>query len=109
MVIKESLESTNEVAQEVQKTITAIKVPCYKSATHLEAGRFIKVYKEELELETELKWLSEYLGRQKKVCREEACAAKEAINKQCLQMKCRQIENMFQNIESDENEDFGEE
>lgn len=109
MVIREALETTSEAEREVQKTITAIKVLNYQSEQSLGGGKFIKAYKRELDIETELKWLSDYLNRQKRVVISEMLDAKENLNKECLRVKCKQIESMFQNIEDDENEDFGEE
>ncbi|KAI5176503.1 hypothetical protein PAEPH01_2318 [Pancytospora epiphaga] len=109
MVLRETLESVHEAELEIQRCISRMKTQIYGADKELEQGRHIKAYKKELELETELKWLSDFLQRQKREVEEELEASKVEINKEMLRIRCKQIEDMFNQVDDDDNEDFGEE
>jgi hypothetical protein len=109
MVFKETLETTFEAEKEVQKTITFLKEHSFLSSKHIGEQKYIKSYAEELLIEGELKWLSKFLKTQKNECEKELNDFKESVNKECLRIKCGQIENMFANTEDDGDEFFGEE
>lgn len=108
-VLREAIESLHEAELETQKTLTHLKVLMEKSSSSLDNNRPIGSYKCELEIETELKWLSDFLDWQKNICIAELNDAKESINTKLLREKCKQLEDAFKADTDDENEDFGEE
>ncbi|KAI4292369.1 hypothetical protein PAPHI01_1643 [Pancytospora philotis] len=108
-ILKEAIESLHEADLEIQKSLTSLKILMHQSSTSVDEGKCIKSYKRELEMESELKWLSSFLDRQKTVCRSELDAAKESINRDLLRSKCEQLERAFKVYVDEDNEDFGEE
>lgn len=107
MVLRETPETGNEAARETQKSITALKVLRHQADGHIADGCYIKAYRRELEIESELRWLAEYLVRQEDVCRREMQTVREGISIRGLRLKCRLMEGTSQQLIDEE--DFGEE
>lgn len=108
MTFKETFETTKEAEKEVQSVITYLKEHSHSSAKHLETGKYIKSYKEELGIGGKLRWLNEFLERQKQECNNELRSFKESISTECLKIKCRQVDNVMRSDFPDYNEDYGE-
>lgn len=109
MVLNETLEALNDVSKNIQKTITNLKVHNYVSENMINDMKYIKAYKSELEMESELKLLSSFLEKQKNEFLQEMRKSVESASKEALLLKCKKIEDMFQQDVEYENEDFGEE
>lgn len=109
MAFKETLETIRETEKEVQKFITKLKEHSYNSKKKSENGKFIKAYKDELEIEKELKFLCDFLKSEKVETAKELKAFKAGVAIECLKMKCKQIDKKIEDEFSMEDEDFGEE
>lgn len=109
MPFKETLETIHETEKEVQRFMTELKEHSYSSTKKTGEGRYIKAYKEELEIEKELKFLCDFLKGEKRETEEELKEFKQGVAKECLKMKCKQIDRRIEEEFSIEDEDFGEE
>lgn len=106
-MLKESIVSTKEAEKEVQTTITYLKLHINESNKAVEMKRYIKSYKEELGIESNLRRLSQVIFNLKNESKTELYNFKSAVSAECLKIRCKQIEDRMKKEFSDE-EDFGE-
>lgn len=108
MAFKEAFSSTIETEKEVQRFITYLKEHGFNSERHINNGNYIKSYKEEVGIESQLKALNVFFQREVEYAEQELAAFKESVSVSCLKNKCRSIERCFQMF-SDEEDDYGDE
>lgn len=108
MAFKETFETIKESEKEIQRLLTFLKEHSFKSKKHVDNLKYIKAYKEEFALEKQLKLLADFLEEEKQQAEEELKVFKKEIASECLNIKCKQIDNKIQN-EFAVDEDFGEE
>ncbi len=109
MVLSETLESLNDFTRDIAKTITKLKVLSDKSDKMIEDKKYIKAYKSELDIESELRYLALFLEKNKSIPSIEMRKSIESASKEALFLKCKKIENMFQQDADNDDDDFGEE
>ncbi|ELA41299.1 uncharacterized protein VICG_01672 [Vittaforma corneae ATCC 50505] len=108
MVFKETFETIHETEKEVQKCLTYLKEHAYNGREMLNASKYIKSYKEELGIQSRLKFLADFLEDEKKQAEKELKTFKQGVATECLNVKCKQIENKIQSDFAIE-DDYGEE
>lgn len=108
MTFKETFTSTKEAEIEAQNTITFLKEYGFLDTKYVQEGKYIKSYKKELEIEGQLRRLSDFMDQLKHEAKAELKAFKASISAECLKIKCRQVENELKAKFSDDEEDYGD-
>jgi hypothetical protein len=102
-----NLASTKEAEREVQNVITFMKEFSHESSKHIESAKYIKSYKTELGIESQLRRLSQVIFNIKNESKEEMNKFKSTISSECLRIRCKQVEDQMKLQFSDE-ENYGD-
>jgi len=108
MIFRETFNSTVESEKEAQRFITYLKEHAYNSERHLKSQNYIKAYKAELKIESQLKALNVFFQREVEKAEEDLVAFNESVSKSCLKARCKKIEQAIQMFSDDDEEDFGD-
>lgn len=110
MVFKETLETPIETEREVQKFLTYLEEHKYHSKRHMDSGKIIKAYAEEIKIERSLLFLTNFLNSQITESQKELRNFKKGVAAESLKLKCKQIDDWVRaEFLIEDNEDFGEE